>query len=68
MTEAEYAPQKINDNHWIVYKFETQHWKSATYYEVIKGANGWFCTCKASHGCKHLKMVLNEINPKKELF
>ena len=66
--EAEYAPQKINENRWKVHKFDGHHGNYETYYEVIKGDNGWYCTCKAGHNCKHLKLVMQEINPKKELF
>jgi hypothetical protein len=68
MIEAEYAPQKIDDAHWKVHKFDGHHGRFETTYDVIKGDNGWFCTCKAAYHCKHITLVMSEINPKKELF
>jgi hypothetical protein len=67
--EADYAAQKINDKRWKVHKFDGHHGRYETYYEVIKPTDGpWFCTCKAGHECKHIKLVMEQIHPKKSLF
>jgi hypothetical protein len=67
--EAEYAPQQISETRWKVHKFSGHHGDYLTYYEVIKPDRGdWFCTCQAGHGCKHIRLVLSTINPKKDLF
>jgi hypothetical protein len=67
-SEADYALQEIDDNHWKVHKFEAHHGNWEIAYNVKKGANGWYCDCKAVYGCKHIAMVRIEINPKKSLF
>jgi SWIM zinc finger len=68
MPEADYAAQQISETYWKVYKFEAHHGNYETTYEVTKGANGWFCTCRAAYGCKHIQLVLTTINPPKNLF
>jgi hypothetical protein len=66
--EDDYAPRKITDKRWEVLKFSGHHGRYLTTYKVIKGDAGWYCTCTAGHNCKHIKLVMNEMNPKRSLF
>jgi hypothetical protein len=66
--EDEYAIQRINDNHWKVLKFSGHHSHYLCTYDIKKIDKEWICTCKAMINCKHIKMMLMEKNPRKELF
>jgi hypothetical protein len=67
--DPEYAVQKITDRHFIVHKFCGFHWSYLGGYIVKKStSDSWYCDCVAQGKCKHITMVLNEINPRKDLF
>jgi hypothetical protein len=67
--EAEYAVQKIWDNHYRIHKFDGHHGSYLGSYNVKKLKTGtWDCDCVAQGSCKHILMVMKEINPKKDLF
>jgi hypothetical protein len=63
--EYEYFPVKISEDHWIVYKVDTYHFKWPTKAYTIKRWGGaMHCDCPAGGKCKHLHMI----EPKKDLF
>jgi hypothetical protein len=70
---SDYAgPVTIGTNHWVVHKFCGHHsWWLAEYHIKIMtdfGPPEFVCTCQAGRGCKHITMVANMLNPKKDLF
>jgi hypothetical protein len=63
--EFEYYPHKISEDHWLIFKVNTYHYKEPSeIYQIKKWGGEMHCDCKAGHGCKHLLMI----QPKKELF
>lgn len=65
ITEFEYYPLKLDEDHWIIYKVDIHHNKNPKEtYHINRWGGEMNCDCKAGGRCKHLDMIL----PKKELF
>jgi hypothetical protein len=63
--DYEYYPHQIDEDHWVIFKVNTYHYKEPEKVYVIKRWGGeMHCDCPAGGRCKHLQMIL----PKKELF
>ena len=70
---GEYTPPVIvGTNHWQILKFCSHHGTYLTTYDIkiIQDEEGtrFVCTCEAQNNCKHIHMVANLLNPKKDLF
>jgi hypothetical protein len=65
MIDYEYYPLKISEDHWIIYKVDTYHFKLPDkIYRINRWGGAMHCDCPAGEKCKHLKMI----EPKKDLF
>jgi hypothetical protein len=65
ITEFDYYPQKIDEDHWIIYKVDLHHNKMPTkVYHINRWGGEMQCDCPAGGRCKHLAMI----QPKKDLF
>jgi hypothetical protein len=70
---SEYAaPISIETNHWMIHKFCSHHGTYLGTYHIrvmeFDGKIEFVCTCQAGRGCKHIRMVVEMLNPKKDLF
>lgn len=59
----------IQGRYYEIYKFDAHHGDISKTYIVKMSVGKWRCDCPAnSNKCKHIAMVKNFQNPKKELF
>jgi hypothetical protein len=68
--EDDYAIREIlPGRYWEVYKFDAHHKKYAATYIVKISQGRMRCDCPAnSMNCKHIKMIKEQSNPRKDLF
>jgi hypothetical protein len=65
ITNYNYFPLQVSEDHWIVYKVDDWHYKYPDkIYHIKRWGGEIHCDCPAGHRCKHLSMI----QPKKELF
>jgi hypothetical protein len=63
--DYEYYPLQLGEEHWVIYKVDTYHYKEPEKtYTIKKWGGELHCDCPAGRKCKHLDMI----KPKRSLF
>ena len=70
---SEYSPPiEMGHLHWKIHKFCEHHGSYLGAYDIkvmtAFGPPEFVCTCQAGRNCKHIHMVAEMLNPKKDLF